>query len=368
MRVLLAGGGTAGHINPALAIAKHIRSHRPDAEIAFVGTKEGIESDLIPKEGFPIFYIDVRGFKRKLSLYNLGAARRAFTSLFQAGKIIKEFRPDIAIGTGGYVSGPVIFVAAKKKIPTLIHESNVFPGETSRMLSKVCDEVLLAFEDARQYFPKDAKTFLVGNPLRDEIVMSNREKSREQLGIGKDEKFVVSFAGSLGAREINKAIINMLPRIKSDGDIRYLHATGDRGWQWAPQLAKEVGLSEQDERVKIVRYIYNMPAVMAAADLVVSRSGALTLSELAACAKPSILIPSPNVTHNHQEINARSFEKAGASRVMLEHDMTSQKIYEMIRSILSDPQELINMSRNAQKLAVYDSCDKIYDRILELLG
>lgn len=366
LKILLAGGGTAGHINPALAIAGYVLKRRPDSEIAFVGTREGMEADLVPKEGFKIYYADVRGFKRKFSAYNLGAAVRAVTSLFDAKKILKDFKPDVVIGTGGYVSGPILYMAAKEGYKTAIHEQNVFPGFTSRVLSRYVDRVMISFDDSRKYFKDSGKLTLVGNPIRQEMIYCKREESRKEL-ILDHRPLVVSFAGSLGAREINKTIISMLEYIIRDGAIQFIHACGDRGYKWVPDMIKEKGIElDKHADVRIERYIYDMPRVMAASDLVISRAGAITLSELAACGKPSILIPSPNVTHNHQQINAQSFEKIGAAKVILEKELCAQKLYGTILSLLKAPDTLKLMSQNALKLAVFDSVEKIYSEIIQL--
>ena len=366
MRVLFAGGGTAGHVNPALAIAKYIQGRKPNAEIAFVGTKEGIEASLIPKEGFPIFFIDVHGFKRKISLYNVGALKRAVTSMFEADTLLKEWKPDIVVGTGGYVSGPVLYRAAKMNIPTVIHEQNAFPGITSRMLSRVVDRVLISFEESRSHLKKGRGITLTGNPIREEMILRKKQEAREKLGL--DERpYVVSFAGSLGAREINKTMIAFLQKIKDEGEFQFLHSTGERGWLWMPEKIKEAGIEIADyPHLQVKEYIYNMPDAMAAADLLICRSGAITLGEIAAMNKAAILIPSPNVTNNHQYYNALAFSQAQAAVVIEEKDLTPERLYEEVTGLIRAPQRIRDMEAAAAKLAIYDSTEKIYDVICQL--
>ena len=368
MRILMAGGGTAGHINPALAVANYIKGRCPLSEIAFVGTKEGLESTLVAKAGFDISFIDVRGFKRKLSTYNIGALKRVFTSYGEAKKIIKTFAPDIVIGTGGYVSGPVLFAASRLKIPTMIHEQNAFPGFTSRALARCVDKVLLSFEDSRKHFKcPDSKVEVVGNPIRQEMIREKKEESRAALSLD-GRPFVVSFAGSLGAREINRAVLEFLDRLCATEKFQYLHATGERGWLWMPKSIEERGIDLScHKNISVVDYIYDMPTVMSAADLVISRAGAITLSELAAMGKPSVLIPSPNVTNNHQYYNARSFAARGAAVVLDENKIYEGGLYEAIEALIDDPERMDVMGAAAQKLAVFDSAEKIYECAVKLL-
>jgi len=366
MRVLLAGGGTAGHINPAIAIANTVRKKRPESVIAFCGTPAGMENDLVSREGYQMYHVDIQGFKRKLSLYNLTSARKAAGALRRSDEILDEFRPDVVIGTGGYVSWPVVNRAAKRGIPTMIHEQNAFPGLTSRMLSRVVDRVMISFDASRKYFKDEKKLILVGNPVRDEIIYKRGSVSKKELGLS-DKPFVLSFAGSLGAREVNRAMIDFIGLIKDEGRIQLLHATGSNGWKWFPQKLREAG-TEIDEYpdISVREYIYDMPSVMSAADIVISRAGAITLAELAVQGKPAILIPSPNVANDHQSHNARAFEEAGAAAVLPESEMTGESIREKLYSIIDDRERLRSMGEAAQKLAIYDSCEKIYSILCSL--
>lgn len=365
MRVLFAGGGTAGHINPAIAMARYIQERHKEAEIAFCGTKDGMENNLVPREGFPIHHIDVRGFKRKLSLYNLGAARRALTSLSEAKKVLKNFKPDVVVGTGGYVSGPVLYMAAKMGYPTVIHEQNACPGFTSKLLSDVVDKVMISFDDSRRYFKKQDKLILTGNPVREEIIYKKKKEARKELNID-DRPFIVSFAGSLGAREINLAMLDVVETLKDNKELRLIHATGERGWLWVPKKLKERDIDiENSDNIKIEKYIYNMPTILAAADLVICRAGAITLTELAIQGKAAILIPSPNVTGNHQFYNAKVFEERGAAILLEEKNASGKEIIKNVYDLLSDFEKMKSMEKAASTIAVFDSNQKIYDIIME---
>jgi UDP-N-acetylglucosamine--N-acetylmuramyl-(pentapeptide) pyrophosphoryl-undecaprenol N-acetylglucosamine transferase len=368
LKILFAGGGTAGHINPAVAMAKYIKERHPQAEIAFCGTKEGMENTLVPREGFPMYYIDVHGFKRKISLYNIGAARRAVTSLIQAKKVIKAFSPDVVVGTGGYVSGPVLYMAAKMGVPSVIHEQNASPGFTSKLLSGMVDKVMISFEESRSHFKNQEKLILTGNPVREEILYRKKDEARDKLGIG-NRPLVLSFAGSLGAKAINLAMIDVIDKLKDDKRLMFVHATGERGYLWMPDKLKEHGIDINNlDNIRVEKYIYDMPNWLAAADLVICRAGAITLTELAIQGKASILIPSPNVTGNHQYYNALVFAKQGAAVLLEEKDADGESIAENIYNMLFDSSKLINMGIAAGNLAVYDSNQKIYDIIMSMLS
>ena len=367
MKVLLAGGGTAGHINPAIAIAKHIREHNKDADIRFVGTKEGLEDKLVNDEGFYLYYIDIRGFKRKISPYNIGALRRAGTSLLEVKKILNEFKPDIVIGTGGYVSWPVLFMASKMKIKTVIHEQNAFPGLTTRLLSSRVDVVMISFLASKKYFNKAKKIELTGNPIREEMIYQDVKKCKEELGfIGKP--LVLSFGGSLGAKAMNLNIINFIMRTCKDNKFYHVHATGDRGFLWVPDKLKEAGFdNEKNPDIHILQYIYNMPKLMAAADIIICRAGAITLSEIAALGKCAILIPSPNVTNDHQSYNAKAFYEIGAAEVIAEKDLSGELLKQKVYNLIENSDKRMKMGQKARELAVIDSNVKIYEIIKNII-
>lgn len=370
MRVLLAGGGTAGHINPALAIAGEIREMEPDAQILFVGRPEGMESKLVPQAGYDYATMNVAGFQRKPSFENLKRNLQAvgylMTSGGKASKIIEDFKPDIGIGTGGYVSGPILRKAAQKGVPIIIHEQNAFPGVTTKMLSKYAKCVMLAVEDAKNHLG-DVHWEVTGNPLRAEVLSYDRDRARKELGL--DERpLVLSFGGSLGARAINEAMIPLLVQSGKDGKIQHIHAYGQYG-KWLPGKVEEQGIKISDcKNLDIREYINDMPRVLAAADLVICRAGAITLSELQAQGKPSILIPSPNVAENHQYHNAMALVNRNAASVIEEKDLTGETLASMAQELLSDMNKLKKIGENAKKMAILDSTDRIYSIVKQVIN
>ena len=370
MKILLSGGGTAGHINPALAIAAKIKKEIPDAVIAFVGTPNGMENKLVARAGYPIYHVDVRGFVRSLSpsniIKNMGTAVMAVTSPIKAKKIIREFRPDAVIGTGGYVSWPVLKAAASLKIPTLIHEQNAVVGMTTDMLSKVVDRVMISFEESRAQFKCDPdKLVLVGNPTNPDIFKVSRDTEREKMGLG-DTPYLLSYGGSLGAKVINNNIFDIIEGGRFVGRIRHTHGVGSYEWGVRKEEIERRGL-QGVEGVDMAEYIYDMPSKMSASDLVIARAGAITLAELAILGKPAILIPSPNVTNNHQYKNAKVVSDAGGAVLIEEKDLTPTLLSDTIEELLFDKDRLEEMSRNMKKLAITDSEDKIFKEIKTLL-
>lgn len=362
MRVLISGGGTAGHINPAISIAKYIMKQNNETEILFVGTKEGLESKLVPREGFHMETIKVRGFKRKFSLETFVTIKELFQGLVGARKIIKDYKPNVVIGTGGYVCGPVVFNAARMNIPTLIHEQNAFPGVTNRILSRFVNRVAISFKEAENYFKKKEKVVFTGNPLRIEMLEVDRYIARQKIKIERDKFFVVIFGGSRGAEKINQEVSELIKEYNKEINFKLLFATGDKQYEKIYGDLKKY----QSENISIVPYIYDMANIMAAADLVVARAGAMTLSELTALKIPSILIPSPYVTANHQEHNARALERSGAAIVILEKELTSDILYKQVMSLSQDKNSLKKMSFNAGKLAIIDATEKIYATINDI--
>lgn len=368
MRILLAGGGTAGHINPALAIARAAKTRFPHCEVRFVGSRQGMERDLVTREGYELFLLDVAGLQGKNPLRLANVLLKAGRSVAGCKRYLKENPPDLVIGTGGYVSFPVLWAAQDLHIPTVIHEQNAFPGKTSRILARRADRVMISFEQSRAYFPHPDRLVLTGNPLRGELLAKTREQARRELAMSESAFFVLSFAGSLGAREINRAMIEVFRLLKDCDDLHWIHATGERGWQWVPDQLKQVGVNLiQHPNLEVKPYLYNMPTMMAAADLVVCRAGAITLSELAAQHKPSILIPSPNVANNHQHFNALAFEQAGAARILPESELCAERLLGLVKSLRAAPEELKRMQHCAQELAVYNASDRIIRVIKELI-
>lgn len=371
MRVIFAGGGTAGHINPALAIAGYLKDKEPKTEILYIGAQGGMEERLVPQAGFEIRTIKISGFKRSLSPKaikdNIVTVKRAFSSTADAKKIMKEFKPDICIGTGGYVSGPVIRAALKLKIPAIIHEQNAFPGVTTKMLSKNVQKVMLANPYAKKYLSDSCHFVTTGNPVRGEIITAAKEASRKELGL--DERPVIlSFGGSLGARKINEGVADLIARSGKDGKYQIIHAYGQYG-KWFPDLLREKGIEPDDcKNLDIREYINNMSTCLAAADLVICRAGAITLSELQVQGKPAILIPSPNVAENHQYHNAMSMVDSKAAFIIEESELTGEKVIEYADRILGDEETLKEYSQNAGKMAIVDANDRIYSVIRTVLS
>jgi UDP-N-acetylglucosamine--N-acetylmuramyl-(pentapeptide) pyrophosphoryl-undecaprenol N-acetylglucosamine transferase len=370
MRVLMTGGGTAGHINPALAIAAKIKKENPDAEILFVGAEGRMETRLVPEAGYPIKTIKVEGFQRRPSLKNIGrnlsAAYHVLTAGAECARILKDFKPDIAIGTGGYVSGPILRKAAKMNIPVVVHESNAFPGVTVRMLSKYADAVLISEREARKYLPAAAKVVVTGNPLREEFMLIDREAARKQLNL--DERpLVLSFGGSLGAGRLNQAMVEVLIKSDEKGRLQHIHATGRAGYAAMTQKLRERGITEDNKSIRVLEYINDMARCMAAADLVISRCGAMTLSELPALGKPSILVPSPNVAENHQYHNAMALVNKGAAVCIEEKNLTPDVLWREIERITSSPDIMLRMGERARKAAIYDAADRIYAAVMQVL-
>lgn len=370
MKVLFAGGGTAGHINPALAIAGYLREQQPDAQILYVGAKGGMEQRLVPEAGFAFQSITISGFQRKLTpkalVRNVKTLVRIVTSTVESKKILREFAPDLCIGTGGYVSGPVIREATKLGIPCLIHEQNAYPGVTNKMLSGHVDRVMLAAEDAQKYMAAHAHCTVTGNPVRQEILRADRRRAR--LALGLDERpLILSFGGSLGARRINESIVDLLLSSAKNQKYQHIHGYGQNGG-WLPDLLQERGLDlKQCKNIQLKEYIRNMPDCMAAADLVICRAGAITLSELQAQGKASVLIPSPNVAENHQYHNAMALVRRKAALLLEEKDLSGTALLRMTEQAFSSPGGVQELGKNAKKMAILDANERIYRIMLETL-
>lgn len=363
MKYLISGGGTGGHINPGLAIAKEILNHEPEAEILFVGTKNGLEGKLVPREGFNIEFIEVSGFKRKLSLDTFKTVVKLFKSFGSTNKILKEFRPDAVIGTGGYVCGPVVFSAALKRIPTLIHEQNAFPGVTNRILAHYVDAVAISFEDSRQRFNGKARITLTGNPVRGELFAQTKASAREKLKLAQDMPLVVIFGGSLGAEYLNQCVKDMINLHYKDISYQLIVATGMKHYE---SVMKEIKVP-LPSHIRIEPYLYNMGDVLTSADLAVCRGGAITVSELSALGIPSVLIPSPYVAENHQEYNARALERKGAAVVILQSQLTSEILYGQIEKLISNKELRTKMASDAKKIGIRNASASIYSLIKEIM-
>lgn len=372
MRVLITGGGTGGHVNPALAIANTIKQNDHDAVIAYVGTKRGIENKLVPKAGYPMYYVDVKGIKRSLSPSNIKAAYLALTSPIKAKKIIREFKPDIVVGTGGYVSWPVVKAASQMGIPTALHESNAIAGVAVKMLQKSVDRIYLNFEKTGESLSCDrAKLMKVGNPILGGFSSMTREEARKKLGIPDKYKYVIlSYAGSMGAEKVNDAVLCLMREFTAKHpEVYHIHATGSIELELCTSQFKEMGL-DKCENIELCEYIYDMPVKMAAADITINRAGAMTISELAATGKCSIFIPSPNVAENHQYKNAKVLSDAGAAALFEEKELTdgAKPLIEEVEKLLSDGGEKLRAERSEKirQFAVSDANKLIYNDLVKL--
>lgn len=371
MRILLTGGGTAGHINPALAVAGYVRERDPGAEILYVGNRGGMEERLVAKAGYDMAFITISGFQRKLSfknmMKNMQTVERIFTASIETKKIIRDFAPDVCVGTGGYVSGPVIREAAKLGVPSVIHESNAYPGVTTKLLSKQVRTVMLAVPDAKKYLDPGVHTVITGNPVRGEVLAADKEESRKALGLD-GRPVVLSFGGSLGAAALNRAAAYMLAESGKTGKYQHIHGYGQNDPMFLDEV-EEFGLDlTENPQIRVLPYIDNMPECLAAADLVISRAGAMTLSEIEAKGKASILIPSPNVAENHQYHNAMALVRRGAGEIIEEKDLSGEALWRKAEKILSDPQRLKSLGENAGKMEILDANKRIYDVIMEACG
>ncbi len=372
MRILFACGGTGGHINPAIAVASYIRERHPDAAIQFAGSPKGMEAKLVARAGFDFAPIIIKGFQRKLTWnnvkYNVSSVFYLTTASMRAEKLIKAFNPDIVVGTGGYVSGPILRKAAKMGIKTLSHESNAFPGVTTKLLARYVNKILLAVPEAKKYLPDSCEYSITGNPVRESILFAKREDARKKYDLNEDDICILSFGGSQGARRLNEAMADLLVWEQKQKNIHHIHATGMYGVDVFPNLLKERGLDpEHLENADIREYINDMDDCLAAADLVIGRSGALTLSELEAAGRASILIPSPNVAENHQYHNAMVLANHDAAVVIEEKDLNGQRMCDTVAELVGDPQRLKTLGQNAQSLAILDANEKIYQEVMALL-
>lgn len=373
MRVIFTGGGTAGHINPALAVAGYLRSREPQAKILYIGNQNGMEAQLVPAQGFAFAGIHARGIVRSTRLgaikKNVNAIMQLYTARKEAGKILADFAPDLVLGTGGYVSAPVIIQAAAMGIKTLTHEQNAFPGMTTKLVSKHVDKVLLAVEEAKKHLSPRAEFVVTGNPIREEIIFYKKDKARTELGFD-DRPCILSFGGSLGARAINESVADLMAWHSNHKDkpVYHIHGTGKKGYDSFMALLSERGVKLADNPQIMVReYIDDMPRCNAAADLVISRAGAITLSEIQASGKASILIPSPNVTENHQYHNAMVLARSNAAVVIEEAQLSGGRLIQSVEELITHPDRLLALSAAAAQLAIVDANDRIYREIKQLL-
>lgn len=370
MHILFAGGGTAGHINPALAVASFIKAKHPHAKISYIGKKGGMEERLVAECGFDFYGISVAGFQRRISLKNVGrnvsAAVKVFTASANARKLLLSLRPDVVVGTGGYVSGPVLRQAAKLGIKTAIHEQNAFPGVTTKMLINLVDTVMLAMPEAKARLELKNPPVITGNPVRADFGILNKTDCKAALSLPKDKPVLLSAGGSLGAGPINNAVCKLIAEKWKSNDIIFIHGTGKANYNSFIEMLRAAKVDVNADNVIIKDYINNMGECMAAADLIIARAGAITLSELAVCGKPSVLIPSPYVAENHQFHNAMSLKKLGAAEVIEEKDLDSDILINTVEKLIHNKSVLEKMSSKALSAAIPNSCELIYKEIMKL--
>ena len=364
MKVLLSGGGTGGHVYPAIAIANKIKEENPDAEILFVGTEKGIESEIVPKYGYELKTVTVQGFKRKIDFDNVKRVFKLFKGLEESRKVVKKFKPDIVIGTGGYVSGPVLFNSAMGKIPTVVHEQNSFPGVTNKILAKMVTTVLTSFEDSHQRFPEGTrdKLVLTGNPVRKEILVARKSIARRNLGITEDKRMVLCYGGSGGSRKINDAMKLVVRNMVKD-DVAFIFATGK---SYYDEFIKSIDDLNLKPYQRVVPYLEDMANALAASDLVIGSAGAISLAEITALGKPSIIIPKAYTAENHQEYNAKSIEKQGAGIAILEKNLTDVSLNEAVTRLLGNKEELLEMANRSKEIGKPEAIDLIYNEILKI--
>lgn len=368
-KILFATGGTGGHINPALAVAGYIRENYPKAEILFVGTADRMEAQLVPAAGYDFKTIEIQGFSRELNFeglkHNIKTVNLLFKSEGQAKKIIEDFKPDVVIGFGGYVSGPVLSVAARMGIPTAVHEQNAFPGVTNKNLAKKVDVVMLTAPEAEKLLKPKNPCVVTGLPIRGEIISANKEFARAEMKLDL-RPLILSMGGSLGARAINEAVKYLILHRFEKKDCYYLHATGKAGASMIDDIGKDVDLNTNPQ-IMLREYINDMDRCLAAADLVVCRAGASSLSEIQALGKPSILVPYPYAAENHQYYNAKTMSDRDAAILIEEKDFTGERLLSEVEKLLSKPERLKKMGENARAMAILDASQRITECVCKIV-
>ncbi len=368
MKVLFTCGGTAGHINPALGVAGRIKELFPEAEILFVGSEGHMETELVPREGFELKTVRISGFRRslkpKMIAENIRTAYRVVASQIRAKRILREFKPDVAVGTGGYVCYPVLKAASDMGIPTAVHESNAVPGLTTRLLERSVDRILVGFEESRGHNSHPEKGGTTGTPVREEFRGDVRGRDRRELGFDSREPIVLAAFGSLGARYMNGVMERFVERMGPQPEFRLIYATGKQYYDEVKRNLAARGLT--DGRIDVREYVYDMPKVMSAADVIICRAGASTMSELTYLGKPAVIVPSPNVVNDHQTKNARVLQNAGAARMLQEGEFDGDELYETVTSFLCDPLESARMHAASRHLGKRDATDRIVSILLEL--
>ena len=370
MKVVIAAAGTAGHINPGLAIAKKIQEEQKDSKIIFIGTTRGLENDLVPRAGYELKTIEAYGLSKKISIDNIKKMIKTLKGFGEAKKLLKEINPDIVIGTGGYICGATISAAHRLKIPTILHESNAFPGKAVKMLAKKTDTILVSFEDAISRIKHAKKIVYTGTPVKTKKQNYTAEQKKEiiqKAGLKNDKPIALIFGGSQGARKINEAILEIIHTGKNK-DYQMIWATGPKQYDIIKEKLEDNNQNiNYIQNTKILPYIYNMEEIMNVVDLIVARSGAMTITEIAKVGKPSILVPLPNVSHDHQLYNAKVLQNVGAADIILDNELTGKKLNENIEKIVLDKDKCKSMGEKALTVATDDVENKIYAQIVETI-
>lgn len=364
MRIMITGGGTGGHIYPALAIAKGLQNMMPEVELLYVGTEKGLEADIIPKAGLPFTTIPVEGLSRPFSYRTLVSLGKALQGSLVGRRIVRRFKPHVVVGTGGYVCGPLVLAATTMGIPTIIHEQNAFPGLTNRLLARFVSKICVTFEDAIDHFSQKKKIIVTGLPVREEIITRSRIEGLKNLGLSKERITVVITGGSQGARSLNYAMAPIYQKFQENNKIQFFHITGHTGFEESLAYYKnnQIDLS-QKERFQIVPYLYHMEDALAAADLIIGRAGASFLAEIMVRGIPSLLVPYPYAASNHQEYNARALERRGAAHVILDRDLAEGKLLAALEHILDQEPLRLEMSRAAKQMGRINALEDIIKTI-----
>ena len=370
-RVIFTCGGTAGHVNPAIALAQLMHEKDPETEFLFVGAERGLAKDLVPQAGYAFRTVHIssfhRSFKPKEIKHNLVSVCNLMRAPREARAILREFRPDVVIGTGGYASFPMVKAAAKAGIPTAVHESNMVPGLTTEMLEPFADRIMVGFEACRQHYKHPEKVMVTGTPVRGDFFKMTKEEAKRQLGVDDGRPLIVSFWGSLGASGMNRQMADFLALEAAKEPFHHIHGAGASGYPMVRDLLREKGVDlEAHPALQLREYIYDMAPVMRAADLVICRAGASTISELTALGVPALIVPSPYVTNNHQEKNARVLESAGGAEVLLEKDCSGQAMFQAACGILHDTERRKQMETAMASLGIRDATERIYQTVLEI--